>query len=224
MAEVVKKQAEKVKGVTEDTLLSAMEHAGQENYDEDTEKKGLGTPATRAATIEGLVTHGYAERKGKQISATEKGVNLIAVVPDEVKSPKLTSDWEMQLQQIEHGQYSADEFMNGITSFVKDICSKYGKVDESVSFGNKQAEALGKCPKCGGDIKKGKYGFYCTSKCGMNVAKVYGKELSEVQLEKLLNGKEISFTSNGKKTIVLPEVVQNDYNGKTYFQWKTERG
>jgi len=212
------------KPFTEDTLLSAMEHAGTENFDENTEEKGLGTPATRAATIEGLVKHGYAERKGKKIISTEKGVNLINVVPGEVKSPKLTADWEMQLQQIEHGEYSADGFMNDITSFVKEICTKYGTVDSSVDFGNGHSEALGKCPKCGKEIKKGKYGFYCTGKCGMNVTKVYGKELTENQLVKLLEGKEISYTSNGRKTIVVPEVVQNDYNGKTYFQWVTKRG
>lgn len=212
------------KPYTEDTLLSAMEHAGQEDYDDDTEKKGLGTPATRAGTIEGLVKHGYAERKGKKITATEKGVNLINVVPDEVKSPKLTAVWEMQLQQIERGEYPANGFMNDITSFVKELCTKYGAVDSSVNFSNGQSEALGKCPKCGKEIKKGKFGFYCTGKCGMNVAKVYGKELTEAQLTKLLSGKEISYTANGKKTVVLPEVVQNDYNGKTYFQWRTKKG
>ena len=95
------------KPYTEDTLLSAMEHAGQENYDDDSEKKGLGTPATRAGVIENLVTKGYAERNGKQIISTEKGRNLIAVVPDEIKSAKLTADWEMKLQQIEHGTYSS---------------------------------------------------------------------------------------------------------------------
>ena len=212
------------KTYTEDTLLSAMEHAGQEDYDDDTEKKGLGTPATRAGTIEGLVKHGYAERKGKQISATEKGVNLINVVPDEVKSPKLTVDWEQQLQQIERGEYAANTFMSEINEFVKELCSKYSTADSSISFGNGQREALGKCPKCGKEIKKGKFGYYCSGKCGMNVAKVYGKELTDTQLKNLLSDKQISYTSNGKKTIVLPEVVENSYNGRVYYQWKTKKG
>ncbi|MCM1228359.1 MAG: DNA topoisomerase [Clostridium sp.] len=211
------------KPFTEDTLLSAMEHAGQENYDENSEKKGLGTPATRAGTIEGLVKKGYAERKGKQITATEKGVNLIAVVPDEVKSAKLTSDWEMKLQMIEHGQYSEADFMAEIEQFIRGICSKYGSADSSVSFGNNSFEPLGRCPKCGGDVVKGKFGFYCKNKCGMNVAKVYGKELSESQIRDLLGGKSTSYTSNGRKTTVLPEVFENNYNGKIYYQWKTER-
>ena len=209
------------KPFTEDTLLSAMEHAGQENYDENSEKKGLGTPATRAGTIEGLVKKGYAERKGKQISATEKGIRLINVVPDEVKSAKLTSDWEMKLQMIEHGQYSADNFMNEIEEFIREICSKYGSADSSVSFGSNSFEPLGKCPKCGEDVVKGKFGFYCKNKCGMNVAKVYGKELSESQIKGLLSGKSTSYTANGKKNTVLPEVYENNYNGKMMLYNKT---
>ncbi len=211
------------KPYTEDTLLTAMEHAGQDEYDDETEKKGLGTPATRAAVIEGLVNHGYIVRKSKQLVATDKGVNLIAVVPEEVKSPKLTAEWEMLLQQIEHGKASAADFMRQITEYVKTLCTTYSTEDESVSF-RKEIAPIGKCPKCQNDVKKGQYGFYCTGKCGMNIAKVYGKELTETQLKKLLEGKEISYTANGKKTVVLPEVVQNDYNGKTYFQWKTKRG
>ena len=86
------------KPYTEDTLLSAMEHAGQDEYDEESEKKGLGTPATRAAVIESLVKNGYAERKGKQIIPTDRGIDLVSVVPDEVKSARLTAEWEMKLQ------------------------------------------------------------------------------------------------------------------------------
>ncbi len=211
------------KPYTEDTLLSAMEHAGQADYDENSEKKGLGTPATRAATIEGLVSKGYAERKGKQIIATDKGINLINVVPDEVKSPKLTADWEMKLQQIENGQYSADTFMAEIESFIRSLCMKYGSADSSVSFVEAKTEPIGKCPKCQNDVIKGKYGYYCKGKCGMNIGKVYGKELSESQIKSLLMGNSISYTAKGQKIIVLPEVVINTYNGKVNYQWKTER-
>lgn len=210
------------KPFTEDTLLSAMEHAGQENYDENSEKKGLGTPATRAGTIEVLVKKGYAERKNKQIVATEKGRNLINVVPDEVKSPKLTADWEMKLQQIENGEYPADSFMAEIENFIRTLCNKYGFADSSVSFGNNAP--IGKCPKCQSDVVKGKYGYYCKGKCGMVTAKVYGHELTENQIIGLLSGKSTSYTANGKKNIVLAEVVENTYNGKTNYQWKTERG
>ena len=160
------------KPYTEDTLLSVMERAGNEDYDEDTEKKGLGTPATRAATIENLVKNGYVERIGKQIRATEKGKELIKAVPDEIKSAKLTAEWESKLQQIEHDTYSAENFMNEIQQLIVDLCRKYGTVDRSVtSFSDGSREPIGKCPKCKSDVIKGKFGWYCKGKCGMNAAK-----------------------------------------------------
>ena len=78
-------------------------------------------------------------------------------------------------------------------------------------------------PECGADVVKGKFGFYCKGKCGMNIAKVYGVGLSDAQVKGLLNGKSTSYTSKGRKTVVLPEIVENPYNGKMYYQWKTER-
>ena len=212
------------KPYTEDTLLSAMERAGNEDYDEETEKKGLGTPATRAATIESLVKNGYVERVGKQLRATDRGKELVKVVPDEVKSAKLTAEWESKLQQIEHGSLPETVFMSGIQQFIADMCRKYGSVDKSVSLSDGGHEPIGKCPKCGADIVKGKFGWYCKGKCGMNIAKVYGISLSDDQIKGLLDGKSTSYTSKGKKTIVCPEIVENPYNGKMYYQWKTERG
>lgn len=210
------------KSYTEDTLLSAMERAANEEYDEDTEKKGLGTPATRAATIEALVKNGYVERVGKQLRATDKGKELVTVVPDEVKSAKLTAEWESKLQQIEHGSLPEAVFMSGIQQFVAEMCRKYGSADKSVTLSDSH-EPAGKCPKCGADVVKGKFGYYCKGKCGMNIAKMYGVELSDTQVKALLGGKSTSYTSKGKKTIVRPEIVENQYNGKVYYQWKTER-
>ena len=212
------------KPYTEDTLLSAMERAGNEDYDEDTEKKGLGTPATRAATIESLVKNGYVERVGKQLRATDRGKELVKVVPDEVKSAKLTAEWESKLQQIEHGSLPKTVFMSGIQQFIAEMCRKYGAVDKSVSLSDGGHEPIGKCPKCGGEVVKGKFGWYCKGKCGMNIAKVYGISLSDAQVKGLLDAKSTSYTSKGRKTIVRPEIVENPYNGKTYYQWKTERG
>ena len=211
------------KPFTEDTLLSAMEHAGQEEYDNETEKKGLGTPATRALIIETLIKCEYTQRNGKQITATERGTNLIAVVPKEVKSPQMTAEWETKLQQIEHGKYSAAAFMQEIVRYVRDLCSKYSGTDETVTF-RKPNEPVGKCPHCGSDVLKGQYGYYCKAKCGMNLAKVYGKVLTEHQLMRLLSGKEISFTADGRKTIVIPQAVEHTYNGRTSWQWATKKG
>lgn len=217
------------KPYTEDTLLSAMETAGNKDYSEDSdvEKKGLGTPATRAGIIENLIKGEYVERKKKQLIPTDKGINLIKVVPDEVKSPKMTADWESRLQAIEKGKESASAFMGEIGGYVGGLVSAYGSTVENSGFQTrKEAAVLGKCPNCGNEVKKGKFGFYCTGKCGMNLAKVYGKELTEAQLIKLLDGKEISFTRNDKKTTVLPECEPHSYtkDGKEYnsFQWKTK--
>lgn len=210
------------KAYTEDTLLSAMEHAGAEDFDENAEKKGLGTPATRANTIENLVKHGYIERDGKKIISTSKGRNLIKVMPDEVKSAQLTADWENKLLEVERGNLFADSFMNEINNFVTGLVSKYGSVDNSVSFGENQA-SIGNCPKCGKAVIKGKYGWYCSARCGMNLTKVFGVELSEGQVKSLLSGKETSYIKNGRKTIVVPKIAENTFNGKTYFNWATRK-
>ena len=210
------------KSFTEDTLLSAMEHAGAEDFDENAEKKGLGTPATRANTIENLVKHGYIHRDGKKIISTDKGRNLIHIMPDEVKSARLTADWENKLLEVEHGSLSADSFMNEINRFVTELVSKYGSVDDSVSFGENQS-SIGNCPKCGKPVIKGKYGWYCSARCGMNLTKVYGVELSEGQLKSLLSGKETSYIKSGRKTIVIPKVAENAFNGKTYYNWATRK-
>ena len=114
--------------------------------------------------------------------------------------------------------------MSGIQHFIADMCRKYGSVDKSVSFSDGGHEPIGKCPKCGADVVKCKFGWYCKGKCGMNIAKVYGISLSDAQIKGLLDGKSTSYTSKGKKTIVCPEIVENPYNGKMYYQWKTERG
>ena len=163
------------KAYTEDTLLSAMEHAGNDDYDESSnvEKKGLGTPATRADIIENLVKREYIARDKKKITATEKGIRLSEVMPEEVKSAKLTADWETSLQDIEKGEYSADMFMNDIEDFVKKIVSDYsGKVQDSPF--KKEKEVIGKCPRCGKNVIEGKTNFYCESGkdgCGFTIWK-----------------------------------------------------
>lgn len=199
-----------------------MEHAGAEDFDENAEKKGLGTPATRANTIENLVKHGYIERDGKKITSTGKGRDFIKVMPDEVKSAQLTADWENKLLEVERGNLSADSFMNEIDDFVKGLVAKYSSVDNSVSFSENQP-SIGNCPKCAKPIVKGKYGWYCSARCGMNLTKVFGVELSEGQIKSLLSGKETSYIRNGRKTVVVPNVIENEFNGKTYYNWATRK-
>ena len=176
---------------TEDSLLSAMEKAGSEDMGDDVERKGLGTPATRADIIEKLVKDGFVRREKKQMIPTEDGEKLITVLPDVVKSPKLTADWENALTLVAKGEYSAEQFMNGIRNMVTDLVKTYNGVGEENRnmFGSN--DALGKCPKCGGDVIRGKYGLYCSEKCGMSIGRAFGKELTEEQVKDLLEGKKI---------------------------------
>ena len=217
------------KHFTEDLLLAAMERAGAEDMDGDVERKGLGTPATRADIIEKLVKDGFVKREKKQVIPTEDGVKLIAVLPDVVKSPKLTTDWENALTLIAKGEYSMQEFMGGIEDMVKELVQTYHSVsDEQKSmFGGgaqktNEKTALGKCPKCGGDVVKGKFGTYCKNKCGMNVSRAMGTVLTDSQIKSLLEGKKTLVKGlKGKKgsydAYLIPEGVE-DYsyikNGK----------
>ena len=182
------------KAFNEDTLLSAMETAGNKDYDEnsDVEKKGLGTPATRAPIIEELIKDGYLVRSKKQINATEKGVNLISVVPDEVKSPKMTADWETRLQAIARGDSSPDEFMDEIERYLGELVKKYGSVDENSKFASadREREVIGVCPKCGKNVVEFPKSYSCESGkngCGFVIWKsVSEKSVSTAQAKKLL--------------------------------------
>ena len=134
----------------EDSLLSAMEKAGSEETVGDAERKGLGTPATRADIIEKLVKDGFVKREKKQMIPTDDGMKLITVLPDVVKSPKLTADWENALTLVAKGEYSAEQFMTGIRNMVKDLVKTYNQVGEENRNMFGSSDALGKCPKCGG--------------------------------------------------------------------------
>lgn len=205
------------KHFTEDSLLSAMERAGSEDMDDDVERKGLGTPATRADIIEKLVKDGFVKREKKQMIPTEDGMKLITVLPDVVKSPKLTADWENELTQVSKGEVSAGQFMSGIKAMVSDLVKTYHSVsDEQKNMfgaGNTQ-EVFGVCPKCGGDVVKGKFGAYCKNKCGMNVSRALGVQLSDAQVKNLLAGKKILVKGlKGKKgnydAYLIPESIED---------------
>ena len=156
------------KHYTEDSLLAAMETAGAENMPEDAERKGLGTPATRAATLEKLVAVGFVERKKKQLLPTEKGVNLITVLPDNIKSPLLTAEWESRLKQVEHGEVSADVFMEGIADMNRELVKAHTAPEEQFTklfaAGRKDREAVGTCPRCGASVYEGQKGFFCENR------------------------------------------------------------
>ena len=179
------------KHFTEDSLLSAMERAGNEDMSDDVERKGLGTPATRADIIEKLVKDGFVKREKKQMIPTEDGMKLITVLPDVVKSPKLTADWENALILVAKGEMGREDFMTDIETMVSDLIHSYHEVsDEQKKMFAQEQKVLGKCPNCGGEVVKGKYGAFCKNKCGMNVSRIMGVALSDEQVVSLLAGKK----------------------------------
>ena len=155
------------KHYTEDSLLAAMETAG--DMPEDAERKGLGTPATRAAILEKLVSAGFVERRKKQLIPTEKGRNLILVLPDNIKSPVLTAEWESMLKQVECGELAADTFMGQIADMSRALVKEHHAPEERFSSLFPDAkrngrEAVGTCPRCGTSVYEGKKGFFCDNR------------------------------------------------------------
>lgn len=153
------------KQYTEDTLLSAMETAGNEEFNDDTGKKGLGTPATRAGIIEKLVKSGFIERKGKSLVPTKDGNNLVCVLPEQITSPSMTAEWENTLMQIERGNADADKFLAGIVDMTASLVKAYPFLsDAEASRFETGKESIGKCPRCGSPVYVGKGNFYCSNK------------------------------------------------------------
>ena len=153
------------KPYTEDTLLSAMENAGKEDMPDDAERRGLGTPATRAAIIEKLVSGGFVERKGKNLIPTKAGVNLVTVLPELLTSPKLTADWEQRLNEVAKGQVAPEDFMDGIEAMAAELVRNYSHISEDgQKLFQPEKEAVGLCPRCGRPVYEGKKNFACSDR------------------------------------------------------------
>lgn len=216
------------KAYTEDTLLKAMETAGNDAYDEDydDEKKGIGTPATRAQTIETLVKRGYVERVKRKIVSTDKGKQLIEILPEEVKSPELTAQWETKLHCIEKGSATPDEFIANIEQFVKKLCS-----ESSSSSALTLTSAICKCPKCGRDILDTPKAYSCQGgkgECNFVVWKTISKaKISLSQVKKLIeNGKTDlikGFVSKSGNKFEAYLILDNEQNVKFEFKPKGKR-
>ena len=150
------------KAYTEDTLLSAMELAGAEDMPEEAERKGLGTPATRAAILEKLVQMGFVQRKGKQLVPTKDGINLAVVLPESLTSPALTAEWENRLTEIAKGSADPDEFMVEIETQVRQLVKTYSCISaDKQNLFQSERVIIGKCPRCGENVYEGKKNFYC---------------------------------------------------------------
>ena len=156
------------KHYTEDSLLAAMESAGAEEAPEDAERKGLGTPATRAAVLEKLIAAGFVMRKGdkrtKHLIPTSKGVALITILPEQLQSPLLTAEWEQRLKQIEHGEESPDVFMTDIRTMLLDLKANAVPVKGAATLFPSQHDSVADCPRCGGMVTESSKGFFCTNK------------------------------------------------------------
>ena len=156
------------KHFTEDTLLSAMESAGAKDMPEDAERKGIGTPATRAGIIEKLVSSGFVERKkAKKIASllpTATGTALITVLPEQLQSPQLTAEWEHRLKEIEGGQLAPDSFMDGIAAMLSELIQTYRPIPGAEVLFPTGRDAVGKCPRCGADVSETPKGFFCENR------------------------------------------------------------
>lgn len=149
------------KRFTEDTLLAAMESAGKEDMPDDAERKGIGTPATRAGILEKLVSTGFAKREKTSLIPAGCGNSLVAVLPEELQSPLLTAEWELELKAVEKGEMSPEQFMSGISEMIAEIVKTYEPVKGSEVLFPSDRDVIGKCPRCGGNVSESKLGFFC---------------------------------------------------------------
>ncbi len=167
-AEVKEGKTSPPKHFTEDTLLQSMEAAGAEEMPKDAERKGLGTPATRAATIEKLVRIGFLERKGdkkiKHLMPTHKGTALVTVMPEQIQSPSMTADWEEKLLLIERGEYESEAFLNEIQEMISALVQTYEKIQGSEVMMAKEVRTVVVCPVCGSSVEERQKGFFCSNR------------------------------------------------------------
>ena len=201
---------------TEDSLLSAMEVAGAKEMPDDAERKGLGTPATRAGIIEKLIATGFVERKKAKKTVSlipaHSGISLITVLPEQLQSPLLTAEWEHKLKMVEHGELDADAFMAEISRMVSDLVKTYSVIKGAEVLFPSGRDVIGKCPRCGGDVTESKKGFFCeTNDCRFGLWRD----------NKFLTGKKITMTKKMAATLLkdgkIPvKGIYSEKTGKTY--------
>ena len=202
------------KHFTDDTILAAMENAN--NALEDSERKGIGTPATRAGILEKLIKTELLERKGdkktKHFLPTQKGVSLITVLPEAIQSPQLTAEWEEKLKQIEHGLLSPDSFLQEISQMTKSLIKTYEVIKGSDVLFPSTQEAIGKCPRCGNDVTENKKGFCCLNKtCDFALWKE--NKFFTAKKKKLTKTIAVELLKNGKAKL---SGCYSEKTGKTY--------
>lgn len=201
------------KAYTEDTLLSAMERAGAEDMPEEAERKGLGTPATRAAILEKLVQMGFVQRKGKQLVPTKDGINLAVVLPESLTSPSLTAEWENRLTEIAKGKADPDEFMAEIEAQVCQLVKTYSCISaDKQNLFQSERVIIGKCPRCGENVYEGKKNFYCGNR-GCQFVMWKNDRFFEQRKKAFTPKIAASLLKNGKAKI---KGLYSEKTGKTY--------
>ena len=235
-AEVKEGKTTPPKHFTEDTLLSAMETAGADETPDEAERKGLGTPATRAATIEKLVQRGFIERKGdrktRQLVATDKGSALITVMPEQIQSPSMTAEWEQKLLQVEHGEMASGDFMNGIKGMIANLVTTYEKAKGADALMNRN-KVIGTCPHCGAEVVERQKGWFCSNReCRFMLWKdnayftKIGKRLTPQIVEKLLRDRRVRLkdckSQKTGKTYNADLLLSTEDNGRPQFSMEFE--
>lgn len=227
------------KHFTEDTLLQSMETAGADEMPEDAERKGLGTPATRAGIIEKLVRIGFLERKGdkkvKYLIPTHKGISLITVMPEQIQSASMTADWEEKLKLIEQKNYSGDSFMDEIIGMVSSLVKNYEVVKDAEVLMPRESKKIGKCPLCGKDVIERPKSYSCADRnCKFALWKndryfsKIGKSMNESVAKQLLAAGKVNLkgcvSSKTGKKYNATVWINVDENGKYQFSMEFERG
>ena len=236
VAEVKEGKTSPPKHFTEDTLLSAMETAGADETPDEAERKGLGTPATRAATIEKLVQRGFIERKGdkktRQLIATDKGSSLITVMPEQIQSASMTAEWEQKLLQVEHGVLDAGDFMSGIEGMIANLVTTYEKVKGADALMSRN-KVIGTCPHCGAEVLERQKGWFCSNReCRFVLWKdnayftKIGKRLTTQIVEKLLRDGRVKLkdckSQKTGKTYNADLLLSTEADGRPQFSMEFE--
>ena len=235
-AELKEGQTSPPKHFTEDTLLSAMQAAGADSMPEGVERQGIGTPATRAATIEKLVQKGFLERKGnkktKVLLPTDKGKALITVMPEEIQSPEMTADWETKLLQIERGKMEPSEFMTEINTMITELV-KNTEMKKGVNALMKN-KIIGICPNCGANVVEREKGWFCENRECRFVLwkdnaffKRLGKRLDSHAADKLLRDGRVRLKdckSAKGKTYNATVLLSCEADGRSKFSLEFEGG
>lgn len=200
------------KAYTESTLLSSMERAGNKETTEDAERKGLGTPATRASIIEKIIKAGFVIRKGKQLIPTKDGINLISVLPKTLTSPLLTAEWENELSRIAKGEADADSFMEKIEAMTKDLIENADAEKAKAELFKEEKTVIGLCPRCQSPVYEGKKNYYCSNRdCSFSMWKN----------DRFFEDRKITFTPKIAKALLKDKKVKvkdiySHKTGKTY--------